>query len=179
MVMPRDPEKVSSRPPRDEKLRHLVRLDAPGTHGWQLRVPAWHPEGPFTRYFSDLRYGSPHKAFLAAREERDAVFQAAALPVKPKGRRPCGPVGARNRSGLSGVFIQQNRQVWYWVAIWSEQGRPHRQRFSVSGLGYEGAFWQAVELRQHKTGVLFTNEELRQALRRGRELQRGQHACGA
>lgn len=158
--------------PREKSMLHLVRLDGRGTYGWQFRVPSWHPQGPLTHYFSDARYGSSAKALAAARAYRDQFFAETGMPLRPKVQRPCGPVGLNNRSGLSGVFLQgavrSGKALWCWGALWSEDKQPQKQRFYISTWGYEGAFWEAVNLRQKKTGVLFTNEALRQALAEGR-----------
>jgi hypothetical protein len=159
--------------PRPPERIHLVRLEARRVCGWQLRVPSWHPQGPYTRYFADSHYGGSEGALKAARKIRNKVFAEAGLPLRQRGQRPPGGVGEKNHSGLTGVFLQRDhrpgrRHYAYWVAIWSLGLKPYKKSFAVSQWGYEGAFWQAVELRQRMTGMLFTNEELGEALRKNR-----------
>lgn len=159
---------------RRENLNHLIRCDSRSTHGWQLRVPSWHPEGPYSLLFSDSKYGSSDAALREAQAERDRVFKDFP-PIPIKHRR--GPPGRKNRSKLTGVFLQKDKprvqSSWVWVCIWTDSnGKSCRKTFSVSAHGYEVAFWSAATLRQQMTGIQFTIKDLHAALALGRETLR-------
>lgn len=150
-------------PAREAEFLHLVRLDGVRVRGWQLRLPPWHPEGPLTRLFSDSLYGDAQASYRAARQERDRAFSRHELPLQIGGR----VANALNTSGLVGVMLKHDhrrgRSGWLWVALWSENKKARRRAFAASRWGFEGAFWKAVELRQRRTGLIYTNEQIRQA----------------
>lgn len=151
---------------RDLELRHVSRIEAGGSGGWQLRLPLGFPIAARKAYFSDQIYGGKNAALDAARTERNAMFEQAKIPLREESSPRLRP-GVRNRSGLVGVcFARTVREpLGFWEAHWSLNKVHYKSRFRVAAHSYELAFWKAVELRQTMTGLLFTNEDLGRALR--------------
>lgn len=149
---------------------HLVRFDNPRAHGWQVRLPRWHPlssgDREYTEFFSDSRFAGPAPAKEAARARRDELFAQAGLPLRLK----APTTNKSNTTGLVGVSLAfdsryKGETAFSWVALWSEQdGHKRRQKFRLSVYGFEEALRRAIELREEKTGLMFSEEQVLYAL---------------
>lgn len=123
--------------------------------GWQVRLPAWHPQGPTTEYFADNAFGGETEALIAAKARRDVLFEGVAPPKPKRVRR----TNTRNTSGAIGITLVREgagSNYFYWVAYWSTAQGQHRKRFSVRKHGYLPAWEKALAYRTDKTGEPFS-----------------------
>jgi hypothetical protein len=138
---------------RPPALAHLVRLDGSNNQGWQLRVPAWHPDGASSQYFADSKYGGSDGAFATATKKRDAVFQEKHTPLAQKGNVS----HSKNTSKIVGVAFEVNADrpsSMCWSAHWNVATKQRRKRFSVKKYGFIGAWERAIATRQEKTNMV-------------------------
>jgi hypothetical protein len=157
---------------RGEDLIHLLRIDTRRSGGWQVRLPDWHPSVPKTAYFADSRHGGKQGAYVAARAHRDMAFDKADLPLHKPGHAVHPGKSPGSATSLPGVRLARlvtsaGKAYYYWMAVWRE-GPERRVKFSVIKLGYEAAFWEAVHLRETKTGITLPEKQLRAALKQPR-----------
>jgi hypothetical protein len=163
------------RQPRTVQNNFIVRCEGLKVCGWQVRIPAWHPQGPFTKLFSDRLHGGNRKAKAAARKFRDDVFAGSSLFV-PHSKAAhanhstnlTGVVGVaftrRHNPGRAGQTDDQDTGYLYWTACWSHAGMQHKRNFAVSKYGFIGAWEKAVELRQKKSGRIYPPGEIQRGL---------------
>lgn len=157
--------------PRSVLNKFIVRCEGLRICGWQVRIPPWHPHGPFSKFFSDRLYGGNRQAKLAARKFRDDVF-AASLLIVPKTKavhadhstNTSGLVGVtlsmRHTEGRTGQTSDRDTGYVYWTAYWSADGMQPKRNFSVKKFGFIGAWEKAVALRQEKSGRVYSIVEL-------------------
>ncbi|MBG6083140.1 hypothetical protein IWX58_004890 [Rubrivivax gelatinosus] len=132
------------------------------------------PSEQTTRFFGDTKHGSSDSALRAAREYRDAYFQKRNAPLIMPFQTPKGPARGCNKLGLTGVHLVRSSHSgrgWRFNAlVRPDLGREGRQQFSVAQHGFDNAFWLAVRFRERGTGLLFSNEALRDALKKARAI---------
>ena len=167
------PEQI--RQPRSVLNNFIVRCEGLRVCGWQVRIPSWHPQGPFTKLFSDRLHGGSRKAKFAARKFRDDVFAASSLFV-PKTKashsrhstNSTGVIGvaftARHTEGRPGQTSDQDTGYLYWTACWSHAGKQHKRNFAVSKYGFVGAWEKAVAMRQKKSGRSYSAHDIQLGL---------------
>lgn len=154
--------------PRSPQFLHLVRLDSARLHGWQLRLPVWHPlseEREYTELFSDSRFNGDANALKAARARRNELFDAANLPLQLGGRTS----NTRNTTGMVGVALSFDRRrggfsAFKWIAQWQVKARGKapeqtKKQFNLAMYGFDFALAMAVDSREEKTGLVFSREQ--------------------
>lgn len=140
---------------RDSRPQFVVRVDTPKLHGWQVRIPAWHPQGPGSKLFSDSLHGGADAALVKANAFRDEVFAGMPSPGHPSTHR----TNTRGSTGIVGVTLSSRTRPgrpthWYWEAYWNDShGTQKKKRFSIRKLGYLPAWEQAVACREQKTNL--------------------------
>ncbi len=159
------------RQPRSVLNNFIVRCEGLKVCGWQVRIPAWHPQGPLSKLFSDRLNGGRRQAKVAARKFRDDVFATSSLCV-PKTKtahanhstNSTGVIGvsftARHTEGRPGQTSDQDTGYLYWTAYWSLAGKQQKRNFAVSKYGFIGAWEKAVALRQKKSGRIYSPSEI-------------------
>jgi len=98
----------------------------------------------FSKYFAEGAHGGTRKAFQKAVDWRDATEKVLG---KPRTDRTIAAAGKRSRTGIQGVY-QQNQSI---VVAWtSKPGKLERKFISINKYGREEALRQAVEFRRKK-----------------------------
>ena len=147
---------------KEKKYPGISRIDSKHTHGWYVRVYA--NGGVFTsKLFSDRLYGGKQVALNNAIKFRDHNRMVADL-YKREGRNPNRKPfyykpPRNNNSGVVGVnevkTTIRGREVHYFQATWSEDGKANSRKFYVSKKRTrEQAEKLAVDLRRQKEKLL-------------------------
>jgi hypothetical protein len=143
---------------KEKSIPGISRIDSKHTHGWYVRVYA--NGGVFTsKLFSDRLYGGKQIALNNAIKFRDHNRMVAKL-YKREGRNPnrkpfYHKPPTNNHSGVVGVnevkTTIRGREVHYFQATWSEDGKANSRKFYVSKKRKrEEAEKLAVQLRRKK-----------------------------
>ncbi len=145
------------------KYPGISRIDSKHTHGWYVRVYA--NGGVFvSKLFSDRLYGGKQKALKNAiifRDHNQMVAELERAKYKSTKRKPFYDRRAgKNSTGITGVnevkSITNGREVHYFQATWSEEGKLHSKKFYVnSKRTRDEAFKLAVEYRKQKEKELY------------------------
>jgi hypothetical protein len=150
-----------------------VRFDYERVRGWQVRLPHWHPlslqlNREYTEFFSDGRCGGEREAHDAAKTRRDALMKDVTTPA---GSRPvANTVHKRSSSGVVGITLafregRPGENAFSWRVVWQEGPRKSRRRnFCVATYGFAEALEKAIQLREEKTGLKFSDEQRLEAL---------------
>lgn len=147
---------------KEKSIPGISRIDSKHTHGWYVRVYA--NGGVFTsKLFSDRLYGGKQIALNNAIKFRDHNRMVADLH-KREGRNPnrkpfYNKPPRNNHSGVVGVnevkTTIRGREVHYFQATWSEDGKAHSRKFYVSKKRKrDDAEKMAVDLRTKKEKLL-------------------------
>jgi hypothetical protein len=148
-----------------DEQRNITRMDYPrkGTHGqtrgWWVRVKRG--KKPFSRLFSDNKYGGAEKALVAAKQYRDEIEAKHGLPeigfttAKTK----------KNRSGVAGVYKTVNTvhrksgrsySYLFWRAMWVDPktGKRGSKSFSTPKYGEAEALRLALKAREEAIAAI-------------------------
>jgi hypothetical protein len=149
--------------------------------GWQVRLPHLHPLSipltrEYTEFFSDNKNGGERGAYEAAKARRDKLMTGIAVPV---GQRALANTRhMRSSSGVVGITLafragRSGESAFSWKVVWRDKARTtHRRTFSVAAYGFAEALEKAVQLREKKTGLKFSDEQLLEALELHRHVVR-------
>ncbi|APF19263.1 hypothetical protein [Caldithrix abyssi] len=144
------------------KYPGISRIDSKHTHGWYVRVYA--KGGVFvSKLFSDKAYGGKQQALKNAIKFRDHNRMVAELEkakYKSTKRKPFYNKKPKNSTGVTGVNeikgIVNGREVHYFQATWSEEGKLHTKKFYInSKRTREEAFESAVKYRKMMEEILY------------------------
>lgn len=65
---------------------------------------------------------------------------------------------SNNTTGVSGVHHIKKKGVWYYIAVWVENGRQTNRVFSVNKYGLLPAMTKAIHVRKDKLEWLKKND---------------------
>jgi len=145
-----------------KKAKGVTRIDDPGRHGvgWYARVA--YRARTFSKYFADGAHGGTRKAFekaVAWRNETEKILG------KPRSDRTISAAGHRSRTGVQGVYQQNNNIVVAWTPT---PGKLKRQFISIRKYGREEALRRAVDLRRKKEREMYGRAVSKLSALRGR-----------
>jgi hypothetical protein len=129
-----------------------IELASVGSFGWQVRMQRRGEK--VSRFFADRIYGDATASLHAARQWRDAMWQAWQAEQRP---RVC-QASARNASGVVGVsrviVRSSNGGIYhFWQATWCPApGQRQSVKFSIKKFGDAVAYQLAIEARQSGVG---------------------------
>ncbi|MBI1877859.1 MAG: hypothetical protein HYR94_06465 [Chloroflexi bacterium] len=134
-------------------MAHIVRLDKPRLHGWQVRGSG--KRGYRSKMFSDQKHGGRDQALSLAQAYREEL-ERDDPPRKSAGSTWRDTPNAANRSGINGVYqthsVHKSGAVQeYWAAFVpiGPDGQKYTKRFYInSERDEEEAFRLAVEYRR-------------------------------
>ncbi len=145
----------------DISNRNITRMNHAKVKGFWVRVVK---DGKMhQQLFSDNQYGGEERALEEARRHRDHLRQRLHGTNAASMRRVCTSFKG-NSTGVVGVHYTEKersgRLVSAYVASWCPiKGGPQRHKyFSVSKLGKEEAFRQAVAFRQARVEEILLQE---------------------
>lgn len=137
----------------DQRVSNIRRIDSNKSRGYQVHFAR---EGKlYTKLFSDSRYGSPSKSYVAALEHRNALVQEIGE------RKPYYTVAHSNTGEVGLTFTHMKRKSgrlvpYITAAAHPEPGKQVSRKFSIEQLGYDEALNQARAWRQ---GIITTRLE--------------------
>jgi hypothetical protein len=112
------------------------------------------------RMFSFNHYGGKDEALRAALSYRDGLYREYGIkPIVPGVHRP--KFNSRIENGaLSGVALEVDGNLAYFITKYHENGVHRRERFSIRKLGYVEAFRSACKLRIEKADWAMNANEI-------------------
>jgi len=147
------------------KLKGISRIDSKNTHGWYVRI--YLNGGVFvSKLFSDRLHGGKQQALKDAQVFRDHNQMVADLQKQSSKGKKNKPFFTKppknNTSGIIGVneikTISRNRNIHYFQATWSEQGRARTKKFYVTATrSVDKAKQAAIEHRRNMEKKLQEN----------------------
>jgi len=146
--------------PKITAHKYIVRFDYDRAHCWQFRYATnndW--SKPVNKSFSDSKYGSRKKAFIAAIEYRNKhLKRIGKLSRLHKVGHAKRHRHALNTSGVIGVsrYINYKQSDSYlgWQAYGMYEGKTWRRSFSADKYSDKGAFRAACKERYDRHGRL-------------------------
>ena len=126
-------------PPRTSATPYIIELK----NGLLVRVN----KAEVRKEFYDHHHGGRDGALVAATAYRDQVCAEHGIPVRKLSAPTLNSVSRTKNGVVPGVFIQIDKGSPYFVAKRHNGTGWEKKLFNMKKLGYEAAFWGAVDFR--------------------------------
>ncbi|MBI6885077.1 hypothetical protein [Pseudomonas putida] len=129
-------------------------------NGYTVRITRFNVR----KEFYDHHHGGREGALAAALQFRDAQRKLHGILARPDDSSKPVPrmVSRTGRDIISGVYLNIDKGSAYFICPFHNGQSWQKKRFSIKKLGYEKAFWDAVDMRlsSHNLPVAISRNEI-------------------
>ncbi len=129
------------------KDKYITRIDTKNTHGWQIRIAQYEPQG-VSKFFSDSLHSGKWRCRTATRAYRDKVYDQLPQKFKRVFLNNKGPVNMIWGKGyFRSVRTCIKNDYPYWTGAYYKNDHCIRKTFAVGRYGEDQAKALAMKFR--------------------------------